>query len=200
MAPFLAFGLAVALLALLAAGLALRKHRPSAKCSACGSPSQFGYSKHAESERNQIAQLCLKCLTTTLRDECRQYAGHALVIEPVADLPCYVFQPASKWADSKLAKDLTTFFSNMEGACRGCGSPARFLWTTANGLLPSNFSQVLSDGLSQTLLRWSNDKPYPMCSECCVRSIVTKIDTRGLTFLEVCSPRLEDGFVIPMAY
>ena len=200
MVPLLTFAVIFVFLALVAALLYLRERRPPAKCSGCGAPSQFGYSKQAESEASQVVRLCLKCLTAKLRDDYQGYDGRALVIEPAADLPCYVFQPKSKWADSKLSEELTTFVSSMEDTCRDCGAKARFLWLTSKGLLPSNFSQILSDGLSQTLLRWGNDKPYPVCGQCCVASIVKTIESRSLTFLEVCAPRLEDGFVIPMGY
>ena len=200
MVPPLTFAVIVVFLALAAVFLYSRKRRPPAICSGCGSPSQFGYSKQAESEASQVVRLCLTCLKAKLRDDYQEYAGRALVIEPAADLPCYVFQPKSKWANSKLAVELTELVSGMQDTCRHCGSKARFLWLGSKGLLPSNFSQVLSDGLSQTLLLWGNDKPYPMCSQCCVASIAKALESRKLTFLEVCAPRIEDGFVIPMAY
>jgi hypothetical protein len=199
MVPLLTLAVII-FLALLAAVLYFRKQRASAECSSCGSPSQFGYSTQAESEPSQIARLCLTCLTTRLRDDYKKYEGRALVIEPAAGLPCYVFQPKSKWADFKLAKDLTTLVSGMESTCRDCSSVAHFLWITSNGLIPSSFSRVLSDGLSQTLLCWGNDQPYAVCSQCCVALIVKTIQARSLTFLEVCAPRSEDGFVIPMGY
>ena len=199
MVPLLTFAVIV-FLVLVAAVLYFRKNRPPAKCSGFGSPSQIGYSNHAESERSQIAQLCLTCLTAKLRNDYQRYEGRALVIEPAAGLPCYVFQPKSKWAGFKLSEDLTTLFSNNDDTCRHCNSKAHFLWLTSNGLVPSNFSQVLSDGISQTLLCWGNGKPYPVCGQCCVASIVKTMESRGLTFLEVCAPRSEDGFVIPMGY
>jgi hypothetical protein len=49
-----------------------------------------------------------------LSEDYRGYAARALVIEPAADLPGYVFQPKSKWAGSKLAGDLTTLLANMK--------------------------------------------------------------------------------------
>lgn len=189
-----------ALLALSAALLYFWKRRPPPRCANCGSPSQFGYSEHAESEANQIVRLCFNCLAAKLRDDYDAYAGHALVIEPAADLPCYVFQPKSKWGDTKLGEDLTKILSNRDDACRCCALQARFLWVTSKGLLASNFSEVLSDGISLTLLRWGNDSPLPLCSKCCVESIKKTIESRRLTFLEVCAPRSEDGLVIPMAY
>jgi hypothetical protein len=194
----LAAGVAFSLLTV--AFFYFRKSRASAKCSSCGAPSRFGYSSHAESPSNEIVPLCLACMSTKLRDDYQKYSGRALVIEPIAGLPTYVFQPKSTWADSKLLDDLSRLASNREASCEECGSNSRFLWITANGLLPSNFSQVLSNGLSQTLLRWGNAEPRSLCGACCVASIVKTIEARDLSFLEVCSPRSEDGFVIPMAY
>jgi|SRR5215472_7769151 len=194
------FAVAALLLALAAPFLYLRKRRRYAKCSECGLPSQFGYLNHAESEANQIVQLCLACLSKRLREDYEGYLGRALVIEPAADLPCYVFQGKSKWLDSGLVADLAALVSSTEDICGHCGAEAHFLWITANGLLPTNFSELLSNGLSQTLLRWGNDKPCPMCAKCCVALILSTIEKRSLKFLEVCAPRFEDGFVMPMAY
>ena len=154
---------AVFLVALVAAALYLLRHRPRAKCSNCGSASQFGYSREAESASDDIVRLCPACLTSKLSEDYRGYAARALVIEPAADLPGYVFQPKSKWAGSKLAGDLTTLLANMKDNCRNCGSRANFLWVTSNGLLPSMFAQVFSEGPSRTLLRWGNDQPFSVC-------------------------------------
>jgi hypothetical protein len=35
---------------------------------------------------------------------------------------------------------------------------------------------------------------------CCTSLIMKTIETNGLTFLEVCAPRDEDGGVLPMGY
>ena len=188
------------LVGFVAAALYLRRRRAHAKCSNCGSASQFGYSREAESASDDIVRLCLACLTSKLTDDYRGYGARALVIEPAADLPCYVFQPKGKWAGSKLAEDLTTLLINMKDACRNCGSPANFLWVTSNGLLPSTFARVFSEEPLLTLLRWGNDQPFPVCAPCCLALIKKSIEDHGLTFLEVCGPRSEDGVVIPMGY
>ena len=191
---------AVFLVALVAAALYLRRRRTDAKCSNCGTASQFGYSREAESASTDIVRLCLACLMSKLSQDYRGYAARALVIEPAADLPCYVFQPKSKWAGSKLAEDLTTLLANMKDTCRNCGSRANFLWETSNGLLPSTFTQVFSEGPSHALLQWGNDPPFSVCGPCCLTLIKKTIENRNLTFVEVCGPRSEDGAVIPMGY
>jgi hypothetical protein len=196
----LPIAIAVFLLAVAAGALYLRRHQTHAKCSNCGAPSQFGYSHQAESKRSDIVRLCLACLVAKLGDDYRNYAARALVIEPAADLPCYVFQPKSKWPGSKLAEDLTTLLGNMERACRHCRSHANYLWVTSNGLLSSTFDQVFSEGPSQTILKWGNEQPVSLCGPCCLTLVKKAIESRGLTFLEVCGPRSEDGIIIPMGY
>lgn len=195
---YVSIGLLIAVLA--AAAIYFRKRQVHAKCADCGSPSQFGYSHRAESDAKDIVKLCLACLTTKLHNDYQRYEARALVIEPAANLPCYVFQPQSKWADSKLMKETSVLLSNMQKTCGHCESKANFLWMTSQGLLDSNFDEVLTEGLSQTLFRWGNDPPSAICGECCVKQIVKTIESNGLTFLEVCSPHAEDGFVIPMGY
>jgi hypothetical protein len=56
---------------------------------------------------SDISPLCLNCLRTKLADDYAQFSVRALVIEPAANLPCYVFQPSSKWKDRKLADILS---------------------------------------------------------------------------------------------
>ena len=199
--PFLLpLAVAVFLLAVTAGALYLRRHQTHAKCSNCGAPSQFGYSRQAESKAIDIVRLCLARLVAKLSDDYRNYAARALVIEPAADLPCYVFQPKSKWPGSKLAEDLATLLGNMEDACCHCGSHANFLWVTSNGLLPSTFAQVLSEGPSRTILEWGNEKPVSVCGPCCLTLIKSAIESHSLAFLEVCGPRSEDGIILPMGY
>jgi hypothetical protein len=199
--PFLLpIAVAVFLFAVAAGVLYLRRHQTYAKCSNCGAQSQFGYSRQAESEGSDIVRLCLPCLVAKLRDDYRNYAARALVIEPAADLPCYVFQPKNKWSGSKLAEDLTTLLGNMEDACSHCRSHANYLWVTSNGLLPSTFDQIFSEGLSQTIFKWGNQQPVSLCGPCCLAVVKKAIESRGLTFLEVCGPRSQDGIIIPMGY
>lgn len=180
--------------------LYLRNRQSRKTCTNCGSPSQFGYSSEAESELENIVNLCFACLVKKMTDDYESYEGRALVIQPAAGFPCYVFQKNSRWPDSKLAKEVAGMFSATDDACNQCGSKARYLWLTSNGLSLSSFEQLLSEGLSQTLLQWGNGRPVPLCARCCVESIAKAIKEHGLTFFEVCSPRSADGFVIPMAY
>jgi len=180
--------------------LYLRWRRSHGTCASCGSSSQFGYSNEPESKAEDIVKLCFNCLAAKLADDYMRYESKALVIEPAAGFPCYVFQPKSKWADAKLAKDVTEMVSKPDETCNQCGSNAHYLWVASNGLNPATFEQVLSNGLSETLLRWGNPHPMSLCGRCCAKSVAKSIKERGLSFLEVCSPRSEDGYVIPMGY
>ena len=177
-----------------------RWHQSHGTCANCGSSSQFGYSNEPESKAEDIVKLCFTCLAAKLTDDYEGYESKALVIEPAAGFPCYVFHPKSKWADTKLAKEMTEMFSRTEQTCNQCASNAHYLWVTSNGLNPATFEQVLSNGLSDTLLRWGNARPMSLCGRCCAKSIAKTIKENGLRFLEVCSPRSEEGLVIPMGY
>jgi hypothetical protein len=190
----------VGILIVVAVALYLRNRQSHKICANCGSPSRFGYSREAESVLGDIVNLCFSCLVKKLSDDYESYEGKALVIQPAAGFPCYVFQTSSKWPDSKLAREVAEMFPATREACNQCGSKAHYLWVTSKGLNPSNFEQFLSQGLSQTLLRWGNAGPVWLCATCCVKSIARAIEEHGLTFLEVCAPRCADGFVVPMAY
>ena len=129
-----------------------------------------------------------------LTNDYKSYEGRALVIQPAAGFPCYVFQKSSRWPDSKLTKEVAELFSaTADDACNQCGLKAHYLWVTSNGLKLSNFEQLLSEGPGQTLLRWGNGRPISLCGRCCVESIARTIQEHGLTFLEVCSPRSQTG-------
>ena len=187
----------IGVLITVAAALYLLLHKT---CASCGSTSQFGYSHEAESDPKDIVNLCFTCLVRRLTDDYASYEGRALVIQPAAGFPCYVFQSSSRWPDSKLAMEVAELFSATDETCNQCGSNANYLWVSSNGLHASTFAQVLSSGVSETLLRWGNPRPTSLCSRCCVKSIAEALEQHGLTFLEVCSPRSADGFVIPMRY
>jgi hypothetical protein len=174
--------------------------RKSTPCIKCASPARFGYSLHAESDRSQISSVCLSCLKAKLAIEFAQFDKRALVIEPAADFPCYVFQPSSRWKDSKLMRDVREMLSRMQNACDHCGGRANFLWLTSNGLRPDNQDELFSKGVEETLISWGNRPPHPVCAHCCVNRICGGIETHRLTFLEVCSPRFEEGLVLPMGY
>jgi hypothetical protein len=178
----------------------LRSHGKVRPCVNCGAPSRFGFSNHAESAMKDISRLCLNCLKTKLADDYTQFRAHALVIEPAANLPCYVFQPSSNWKDRKLVEETDNLLSKMETSCHRCGAKANFLWLTSNGLTEDNAENLFTAGVPETLLRWGNGPPCSVCGRCCVDLICESIESRSLTFLEVCSPRSEDGLVLPMGY
>ena len=80
-------------------------------CEKLGSPAGFGYSLHAELDRNDISSMCAGCLEAKLATDYAQFDKHALVIEPAANFPCYVFQPSSRWEGSKLMSDARDMLS-----------------------------------------------------------------------------------------
>ena len=180
--------------------LYLRWRQSRGICVNCGSSSHFGYSSGPESKPEDIVKFCFTCLVAKLTDDYQQYQGKAFVIQPAAGFPCYVFQPKTRWADSKFAKEITEMFSRTDETCNHCGSNVHFLWMTSNGLNQTNFEQVLSKGPSETLMRWGNSQPILLCGGCCVKLIAKAIQDHSLSFYEVCSPLSGDGFVMPMGY
>jgi len=177
-----------------------RKQRKPAPCVNCGTPAGFGYTLHAESARNDISSVCLNCLKVKLAADYEQFDKRALVIEPAANLPCYVFQPSSRWRDNKLMTDARDWLAQMQGSCSRCGAKANFLWLTSSGLKLENLDELFAKGVTDTLFRWGNSPPHTLCGRCCVDLISESIQRRGLTFAEMCGPGSEDGFVLPMAY
>jgi len=145
--------------------------RKPAPCIKCSSPAEFGYSLHAESDRNDISSMCLNCLKTKLGTDYAQFDKRALVIEPAANLPCYVFQPSSNWKDCQLARDTRDMLSRVQGPCGHCGAGANFLWLTSIGLQLENLDELFSKGIEETLLRWGNRPPSTVCARCCVNLI-----------------------------
>jgi hypothetical protein len=193
-------GLVGVFVALVCAIAYFRAHKKSTNCASCGLPSRFGYSMQAESARKDIASVCLDCLKTKLTADYEKFEARALVIEPASGLPCYVFQPSRKWKDSKLFEETETLLSNMKSACHRCGARANFLWVTSNGLRGDNAEMVFAQGIAETLLQWGNSSPSSICARCCVDFICQSMESKELTFAEVCGPRSEDGFVMPMGY
>ena len=192
--------LLIGVLFVVAVALHLRRRRSHGLCANCGASSRFGYSSEPESKAEDIVKLCFTCLAAKLNDDFQRYQGKAFVIQPTAGFPCYVFQPKSRWPDSKFTKGLTEMFSQTDDACKHCGSRVHFLWVTSNGLNPSNFERVLSNGPSETLLQWGNARPISLCEKCCVKLITKAIEEHGLRFYEICSPLSGDGFIMPMGY
>jgi len=167
MNTFWLVGVAVSIVAALGVIAFLRRRRRSRPCANCGGQSLFGYSTHAESAMKDITPLCFNCLKIKLAEDYANFGGRALVIQPAADFPCYVFQPNGKWKDSKLVEETGTFLSKMEKTCRHCRASAQFLWLTSNGLVENSAGKVFGAGISETLLRWGNDLPCSVCSRLC---------------------------------
>lgn len=178
----------------------LRNRRGPASCADCGLPSSFGYSARAESPMKEITRVCLECLKRRLDSDYRQFRARALVIEPAAGFPVYVFQPCARWADSKLSIEAKELLSRMTRACVRCDAEANFFWIESKGLSAENFPELFDEGFAQTLVPWGNQAPRAVCGRCCVDLIHKSMSSLQLTFLEVCGPREEDGFVLPMGY
>jgi len=172
-------------------------------CSVCGAEAGYGYDRYAEDLEN-IKPMCLKCLISQLQQDYETFTGRALVIQPAAGPPSYVFQPAKEWRnnfkDTKIADDVLSLLEGMEPNCHDCGQKASFLWVESKGLNGDNFSDTLDKGISEILLK-RNPKPIPLCARCCVGRIAKDLQTEHITYGEVCSPKgSADGFVVPMGY
>jgi len=149
-----------------------------------------------------LRPLCLACLRPCLAADYSAYQAHGVVVEPVAGAPVYVFQSLSAWQSlfpkSPIPSDVEALVREMDFECR-CGSPARFVWVASEGLTAETFSDLVDRGL-KAMLR--NDlTPSALCAACCVNRIVHSMETRELSYIEVCPPSGEAaGIVLPMAY
>ncbi len=186
--------------------LAMRKsNSPVGKpCSVCGIPSSYGYSDHAEEDADKIKPMCLIHLASELEINYPSFRGHAVVIEPAGGPPCYVFQPTEEWRqafpDSKISGDVSSLLAKMDTKCHDCAQTANYLWVESKGLTGGNFGETLDKGVSATLLP-HNPVPISLCSKCCASRIAKALETKRLSYLEVCAPKGNaDGFVIPMGY
>jgi hypothetical protein len=173
-------------------------------CSTCGGESRFGYSDHAEEDAEKIRPMCLNCLLSPLEKDYSSFAGRAIVIQPAAGLPVYVYQPVKEWQEyfkeSKIGANVNVLLLEMAPACHDCGQEADYLWVGSAGLTYDNYEKTLDDGLSATLLR-NNPKPISLCAKCAVQHIAKDLRDNNLTYLEICGPKGDgNGFVIPMAY
>src|SRR5215472_2885531 len=136
--------IAVAGIAIVVALLGYLRWRQShGSCANCGSPSKFGYSHEPESKAEDIVKLCLTCLAAKMKDAYERYEGRALVIQPKAGFPCYVYQASGKWADSGIAKELDSMFSGTDKGCDRCGSKAHYFWVTSNERVESGGCRVI---------------------------------------------------------
>lgn len=180
-----------------------KSRSPLAKpCSNCGAPSRFGYSEHAESALHEIDPLCLDCLKPRVSADYSQFLHGAVVIQPLAAPPVYVFLPLDMWqaGNTGLCEDVERLLGSMDEACRECKAPAQYAWIESQGLTPETFASVLDQGFSTTLLP-RNPPPVSVCADCCVTRIISTLGASDLSNLEVCGPRgAAQGFVLPMAY
>ncbi len=173
-------------------------------CSVCGGPSSCGYSDHAEEDPDKIKPMCLSHLISELNSAYQSFRGRAVVIEPAAGPPCYVFQPVEEWRqafkDSKISDDVSSLLSKMDTKCHDCGQTANYLWVEAKELTGDNFGETLDKGVSATLLP-HNPVPISLCPKCCASWVTKALESKHLSYLEVCAPKgSADGFVIPMGY
>ena len=125
---FLAAGLALIAAAILRVTTA-KKH-PVKACAQCGKRSSHGYSKSREADASDTVPLCVDCLLRRLDEDYSAYAGHAVVVQPVAELPCYVFRPKVEWSEA-VKNDLELILAGVQTHCHSCGLKARYAWVNA---------------------------------------------------------------------
>jgi len=171
-------------------------------CSSCGDESQYGYSESVEENIKNIKYLCRKCLVSQLDKDYTTFSGRAVVIQPAAGPPCYVFHSNDEWGklfkESKMDDDARAYLLRMNPICHDCDQMANFLWIESSGLTEHNFGNVLKNGFAETLLP-RNPKPISLCGKCCIRYIVKELEGKDITYLGISGPKGgEDGFVAPM--
>ena len=160
-------------------------------------PSSHGYSK-AESEANDIVPMCVDCLLRRLDDDYGTYAGHAVVVQPVAELPRYLFRPKADWSEA-VSTDLDFLLARLQTHCHSCGEPARYVWV--NALEPGPVAKLPELGIQRTLLAGGKAQPVSLCAKCTVKRIGHSLREQEGGYLEICGPRgSEDGAVSGMGY
>lgn len=193
-------GLAAALALIGAAILraATRKKHPAKCCAQCGKPSSHGYSKAAESDANVIVPLCVDCLLRRLDEDYCTYDGRAVVVQPVAELPCYLFRPKADWNEA-VRNDADFLLAGLQTHCRACGQPARYVWV--NALEPGPVAKLPELGIQRTLLAGGKAQPVSLCAQCTVKRIGHSLREQEGGYLEICGPGGEaDGVVSGMGY
>jgi len=170
-----------------------RKKLENKLCADCGAPAMHGYSKTAESASEDIVPLCLRCLLQRLDEDFCTYDGRAVVIQPVAELPCYIFRPKSDW-DESLRTEMDTLLAGLQNHCSSCTNPARYLWVNALEAVPvANLPKL---GITHTLLAPKSARPISLCARCAVQRIARSFAGQEAGYVEVCGPRgSEDGLV-----
>lgn len=128
----IALVLAVALISVICFLVRRRTEWPVGKpCAVCGAESAYGYDEHAE-DFEHIRPMCLKCLVRQLEKDYAGFAGRAVVVEPAAGPPAYVFQPAKEWqasfAASRIVDDVLSLLSkvNARSLPMSAGPRARY--------------------------------------------------------------------------
>lgn len=193
--------LVAAVLVLIAAAILMattRKKHPAKACLQCGKSSSHGYSKTAEAEAGEIVPLCVGCLLRRLDEDYTTYDGRAVVVQPVVELPCYVFRPKAEWSEA-VRNDVEGILAGLEAQCRSCGQPPRYAWV--NALEAAPVTKVPKLGIMQTLLTAASAHPVPLCAQCTVRRLGHSLSAQEGGYLEICGPRgSEDGLVCGMGY
>ncbi len=193
------FGLVV--VALIGAALlrarARRKH-PAKYCAQCGKRSSHGYANAAEPEPIETAPLCVDCLLRRLEEDYRTYNGHAVVVQPVAELPRYVFRPTADWSEA-VRKDADFLLAGLQTHCHSCGQPARYVWV--NALEPGPVAKLPELGVQRTLLAGGKTHPVTLCAQCTMKRIGHSLREQEGGYSEICGPRGdEDGVVSGIGY
>jgi hypothetical protein len=199
-------GLGCILLAWIIYSFFFRKTKPQTDrtCFICGEKAKYGYSERAEEALKNIKSMCRKCLVFQLEKDYTTFSGRAVVIQPAAGPPCYVFHSNDEWGklfkESKMDDDARAYLLRMNPICHDCDQKANFLWIESSGLTEHNFGNVLKKGFAETLLS-RNPKPISLCGKCCVRHIVKELEKKDITYLGISGPKGgEDGFVAPMGF
>jgi hypothetical protein len=177
--------------------------RQKRTCARCGAAPQHGYSQKAESAHQEIEPLCAACLVKQLETDYAAYRGRCVVLQPVSDVPCYVFRDREylQWVSpdaQHLDQDVGNLLEQI-GLCKDCGDAGHCMWIESRGLDGKTFEVVLKRGLVKTLLAWGNPAAVSLCGKCTVKRIAEGL--RGVSYMEVCSPHgTDEGVVIPMGY
>jgi hypothetical protein len=175
-----------------------RKRIENEQCARCGALARHGYSKTAESALEDIVPLCIPCLQKHLDEDYSTYDGRAVIIQPVAELPCYVFRPKNVW-DEHLRAELDILLAGLENHCSSCTNPARYMWV--NALDAGPVANIPKMGITHTLLAASGARPISLCASCSVQRIVRSLAGQEAGYVEVCGPGgSEDGLVTAIGY
>jgi len=193
-------GVAV-LLALIGAAIlraTTRKKHPAKCCAQCGKPSSHGYANAAEPEPIKTAPLCVDCLLRRLDEDYCTYDGRAVVVQPVAELPRYVFRPKADW-NGAVREDVDFLLAGLQTHCHSCGQPARYVWV--NALEPGPVAKLPELGVQRALLAVGKAHPVSLCAKCTVTRIGHSLREQEGGYSEICGPRGDaDGVVSGMGY